>query len=140
MPHQVAEGPLGGQGLGALRDACPGHRAARAAADRGIRSATAGRAAARPEARRRVVALAGRDGHRRDPRRARPGRRRRGRLRPHGPRVRVRVRVRVRRPVTAYAGGGWRNRTTGDIAIVQVNDLDYGNWAADVFLSYYKHT
>ncbi|NUP69523.1 MAG: hypothetical protein HOW71_45995 [Nonomuraea sp.] len=33
-----------------------------------------------------------------------------------------------------------RNRTTGDIAIVQVNDLDYGNWAADVFLSYYKHT
>lgn len=32
-----------------------------------------------------------------------------------------------------------RNRTTGDIAVVQVNDLDDGNWAADIFLSYYRH-
>lgn len=32
-----------------------------------------------------------------------------------------------------------RNRTTGDIAVVQVNDLDDGNWAADIFLSSYRH-
>ncbi|MEV4186722.1 hypothetical protein AB0J28_35390 [Streptosporangium canum] len=33
-----------------------------------------------------------------------------------------------------------RNRSTGDIAVVQVNDLDYGNWAADIFLTYYRRT
>ncbi|MFF0309332.1 hypothetical protein ACFYSC_18045 [Streptosporangium sp. NPDC004379] len=31
-----------------------------------------------------------------------------------------------------------RDRNTGDIAVVRVNDLDYGNWAAAVFITYYR--
>ncbi|MEU6739382.1 hypothetical protein [Streptosporangium sandarakinum] len=33
-----------------------------------------------------------------------------------------------------------RNRSSGDIAVVQVNDLDDGNWAATVFITYYRRT